>query len=179
MISKEDVNKVAEEVIGEDAVSITDYLYGKENVSEFTIAEDVDYEIHDARYILYKMLEHNLATFIRRKDRVKGWYICYWTLDLERIERTQEELLDKQIDELEQRLEDEEQTQYYMCSNTCVRQSFEQAAENNYKCPECGEIMNMQDNSRTVDYLKQRIKELKSKKNTDAEAEEAEQKATV
>lgn len=163
-ISEEAVGEVVRDVIGEDAVTITDYLYGKERISEFTIAEEVDYEIHTARYILYKMLENNLATFIRRKDRIKGWYICYWTLDLERIARKQRELLDEQISELESRLQNEQDSEFYMCSNTCVRQDFPEAAENNYKCPECGEIMNTQDNSRTVEFLQQRIEELDEKK---------------
>lgn len=163
-ITQEDVAEVVQDVIGEDAVKITDYLYGKENISEFTVAEEVDYEIHKARYLLYKMLENNLATFIRRKDRIKGWYICYWTLDLERIERKKTELLQSQIDELRGRLEREQDKQFYMCSNTCVRQEFEEAAEHNFKCPECGEIMNMQDNSRTVEFLQQRIEELEEQK---------------
>ena len=179
-IAKEAVAEVVREVIGEDAVDITNYLYGKERISEFTIAEEVDYEIHTARYILYKMLENNLATFIRRKDRITGWYICYWTLDLDRIARKQRELLDDQIEELEGRLENEQGSQFYMCSNTCVRQTFPKAAENNYKCPECGEIMNTQDNSRTVEFLRQRIDELSEEKSKlDLEESKSAEKPTV
>jgi transcription initiation factor TFIIE subunit alpha len=163
-ISQDEVADVVRDVIGEDAVNITDYLYGKQNISEFTVAEEVDYEIHKARYILYKMLENNLATFIRRKDRIKGWYICYWTLDLERIQRTKNELLEEQIGELKDRLANERDNQFYMCSNTCVRLNFPDAAEQNYKCPECGELLDTQDNSRTVEFLKQRIDELKSQR---------------
>lgn len=176
VISQEDVAEVVRDVIGEDAAKITDYLYGKENISEFTIAEEVDYEIHTARYILYKMLENNLATFIRRKDRVKGWYICYWTLDLDRIERTKRELLEDQIEELESRLENEQNNQFYMCTNTCVRLTFGEAADKNYKCPECGELLDTQDNSRTVEFLEQRIDELKEQRedlNADAEDKQA------
>lgn len=165
-ISQDEVADVVRDVIGEDAVTITDYLYGKENISEFTVAEEVDYEIHKARYILYKMLENNLATFIRRKDRIKGWYICYWTLDLERIQRKKNELLDEQIEELRGRLENERDNQFYMCSNTCVRFTFPEAAEQNYKCPECGELLDTQDNSRTVEFLQQRIEELEAKQET-------------
>jgi transcription initiation factor TFIIE subunit alpha len=179
-ITKDAVAEVVRDVIGEDAVDITNYLYGKERISEFTIAEEVDYEIHTARYILYKMLENNLATFIRRKDRIKGWYICYWTLDLDRIARKQKELLDDQIEELESRFANEKGSQFYMCSNTCMRMTFPEAAENNYKCPECGEIMDTQDNSRTVEFLQQRIDELKEEKsNLDFEESENAEKPTV
>jgi len=39
--------------------------------------------------------------------------------------------------------------------------AFEQAIEFNYKCPECGEVMNETDNKRTIEFIKGKIKELK------------------
>jgi len=37
---------------------------------------------------------------------------------------------------------------------------FEKAIDFNFKCPECGEIMQEQDNKRTIEFLQERIKEL-------------------
>jgi transcription initiation factor TFIIE subunit alpha len=162
-ISKENVADVVREVVEEDAADITDYLYDKERISEFVIAEEVGYEIHKARYLLYKMLENNIATFIRKKDRIKGWYICYWTLDFPRISKMKHTLLQDKINKLQARLDREQNNQFYMCSNACVRQDFDKAVENNYKCPECGEIMNFQENKRTIQFLKQQIEELEQK----------------
>jgi transcription initiation factor IIE alpha subunit len=37
---------------------------------------------------------------------------------------------------------------------------FEKSMEFNFKCPECGELMDEQNNARTVEFLKERIDEL-------------------
>ncbi len=39
---------------------------------------------------------------------------------------------------------------------------FDKAISFNFKCPECGEIMHHQDNTRTIEFLKERIKELEA-----------------
>ena len=48
-----------------------------------------------------------------------------------------------------------------MCRNACVRMDFEKATDFNFKCPECGELMNQVDNARTIDLLKDKIGELR------------------
>lgn len=163
-ITKEDLAEVVTDVVGEDAVKITDYLFDKEKISEFVIAEEVGYEIHKARYLLYKMLENNMASFIRKKDRIKGWYICYWTLNPQQAIKMQKKVLDQKIEKLKNRLDREESNQFYMCQSACVRLDFDSAVENEYKCPECAQLLNVQDNERTVQYIKQQIRELERSK---------------
>src|SRR3989339_231552 len=85
------VQDTVKEVIGEDSIKIIDYLKDKKNVSDFKIAEKVDRDIHEVRNILYRLYNHNLVSYYRKKDRQKGWYISYWTFNKKRIR----ELLDK------------------------------------------------------------------------------------
>jgi len=49
---------------------------------------------------------------------------------------------------------------FYLCPNACVRVGFEKAVDLEYRCPECGSILNHQDNTKTIDFLKTKIKEL-------------------
>src|SRR3972149_2828762 len=75
---KPETEEVIKELIGEEALPIAEYLKGKEHVSEFKVAQDCRVEIHKTRNLLYRLLEHNLVFFHRKKDKIKGWYICYW-----------------------------------------------------------------------------------------------------
>lgn len=160
MSNKEVLKKVVTELVHEDAIPLVMYLRGKTRISEFIIAEELELEIHRTRFLLYKLLEHNIVSFIRKKDKIKGWYICYWDLNEHMLEHLESKIDKQKIEKLKERLRREEGNQFYLCRNACSRVDFDQAMEFNFKCPECGEIMNVQDNTRTIEFLKERIKEL-------------------
>jgi transcription initiation factor TFIIE subunit alpha len=167
-ISKERTEKiesVIKELISEDAIPIVLYLIGKTRVSEFIVASDLDLEIHRARNLLYKLLEHNILYFHRKKDKIKGWYICYWDFNEKIIQFLDDKIKINKLQKLKERLEKESSSTFYMCKNACTRMDFEKAMEFNFKCPECGELMDEQNNTRTVEFLQERIKELSSEIN--------------
>ncbi|MEM4637839.1 MAG: hypothetical protein QXK76_02310 [Candidatus Woesearchaeota archaeon] len=157
---KEKIETVVRELVGEEAISIVLYLIGKTKVSEFIIANDLNMEIHKARNLLYKLFENNILSFIRKKDKIKGWYICYWDFNEKSIPFLYDKIKKSKLEKLKERLEKESTSTFYMCKNACTRMDFEKAMDFNFKCPECGELMNEQDNTRTIESIKQRIKEL-------------------
>jgi transcription initiation factor TFIIE subunit alpha len=154
------LKKIVKELVSEEAIPIVEYLKGKTKISEFVISEELELEIHKTRFFLYKLLDHNIVSFIRKKDKIKGWYICYWDLNEDVINHLDQKIKDEKLDKLLERLKREEDNQFYLCRNACARMDFDRAMEFTFKCPECGEIMHQQDNTKTIDFLKERIKEL-------------------
>ena len=161
-ISQELITEVVSELVGPHAMPIVDFLKGKTRISEFIIAEELDLEINETRNILYKLLEHNLVSFLRKKDKIKGWYICYWDFNDHMVPQLKQKLVAGQIEKLQERLQEEQGNQFFMCKSQCARMNFDKAMEFNFKCPECGSIMAEQDNARTIEFLKERIEELKN-----------------
>lgn len=160
MTKKDFTEDVVRELVGEEALPIVEYLKGKKQVSEFIISEELDLEIHKTRNLLYRLFEHHIVTFIRKKDKKKGWYICYWDFNPENLHHLKSKILQAQRKKIEERLEREKKHIFYMCTNACIRMDFENAIEFNFFCPECGEIMNQQSNERTIEFLTQKIEEL-------------------
>ena len=160
-VNKKIRDEVLTEVAGEEAIRIIDFIKDKKETSEFTIAEKTKIEIHKTRTILYKLFEANVATFIRRKDKIKGWYICYWDFAPQNINYAYKKLKKDRLEKLEVRLEKELGQQFFMCKNACARMNFEKAMDFEFKCPECGELMQQQDNSRTIEFLTNSINSLK------------------
>jgi len=156
----ENAKMVVTELVGQHALIVVDFLKDKEKISEFIIAEELDMEINNTRNILYKLLEHNIVSFIRRKDRIKGWYICYWDFNPSMVPHLKYKILLEKQNKLKERLNAETCGQYYICTHACSRMTFEDAVEQNFKCTECGTIMQEQDNTRTKEFLVQRIAEL-------------------
>lgn len=159
-------NTVAE-AVGEDAIPIVNFLKDKQNISEFVISEKTDIEIHQVRNILYRLNQQNLASYKRKKDSKKGYYISYWTFEAKRIKDLLVTLHKKKLEVLKDRLAKEELNKgcFFMCSSACVRMSFHEGTEMNFKCPECGELLNQQDNSRTIEHLREKIKEMEAAAN--------------
>jgi transcription initiation factor TFIIE subunit alpha len=159
-------NKIFEtvrEVAGEDSIKVVEYLKDKKNISDFKIAEKVNSDIHEIRNILYRLYNHNLVTYYRKKDRQKGWYISYWTFNKKRIADLMKQLHYSKMEKFTQRLSEEEANKgnLYMCPNTCVRVNFDKATDFEFKCPECGNILNHIDNDKTISFLRGKIQELR------------------
>ncbi|MBN2141776.1 hypothetical protein JW711_00450 [Candidatus Woesearchaeota archaeon] len=154
------IEHVIKELVGEEAIPIIFYLRGKKQISEFIIAEELDMEIHMTRNLLYRLLEFNIVSFLRKKDRIKGWYICYWDFNEHMVPYLSEKLRLAKIARLKDRLEKESSNMHYICKGACTRMTFEKSMEFNFKCPECGEIMQEQDNTRTKEFLAEQIKML-------------------
>ena len=152
------------EIAGERAVPIIEYLKNRKNVSEFIIADKVKMDMQTTRNILYTLNSYNVATYIRRKDRKKGWYISYWTFNRKRVKDLTEKLRKEKIVKLSERLNKEEANKgnFFICTQACARLDFEQATEFEFKCPECGNLLNQQDNTKTIENIKERIKDLET-----------------
>lgn len=163
-ITKKKIYDTVKEVIGEDAIPIIDFLKDKKNISEFIIAEKTKLDMQTTRNILYRLNNFNIATYIRKKDRQKGWYISYWTFNKKRIQELIDKMKKSKLAKLQEQLAREERNKgaFFICSKACARLDFDSATEFEFKCPECGSLLNQTDNTKTIENIRERIKKLES-----------------
>lgn len=159
-LSSKEIDDLIINLIGEEIIPLVGQLKNKVNVSEFKLAENLNITVNQVRNMLYKMHQFNLVTFIRKKDKKKGWYIYYWTLNEVYLREALLNYMRKKLEDFKQKLEKEMIGNYFICPNKCTRLALEPAMEQEFRCQECGELMQSQDNSRTIDNLKNRITEL-------------------
>jgi len=159
-ISNKIIEYVISEIAGEDVVPLVLYLKNKKNISEFKLAESIGKEVNPTRNMLYRLYDHSLVSFIRRKDKKKGWYIYYWTFNMKMIKNLFISLKEKRIEKLNDRLCREEKNTFFACENQCMRLDFEKSTTFEFKCPECGELMNHEDNSQKIKDIQKEIKEI-------------------
>ncbi|MFH1511628.1 MAG: hypothetical protein ABIF10_08115 [Candidatus Woesearchaeota archaeon] len=163
-LTHETLYKTVEELVGEDVIPLVKFLRNRKNISEFKIAEKINVEVNHTRNMLYRLHDHNLVTYHRKKDRVKGWYISYWTFNVKRLKQLVGNLKKQKITNLKEKLKKEEENfnSYFICPNICCRLDFDQAATFEFKCPECGSLLAHQDNTKTIDNLREKIKALEA-----------------
>jgi transcription initiation factor TFIIE subunit alpha len=151
--------EITSEIISDEAVPVIEYLYSNPGASEFDISESIGYTVSQIRSILYELKAKNLIDYDRRKDKEKGWYLYYWRVLPNNFEKVYLAEKKRKLNMFKERLESEENTVYYLCSNFCKRLSFEQALEENFTCPVCGTLMNEENKSRKIEILKRNIAE--------------------
>lgn len=162
-LSQNKVDDLISKSVGEDAVKVVRYLIKNgENISEFIIAEQLQIPINTIRNILYRLQQQNLVTFMRKKDKKKGWYIYYWTFNENQAHTLDENLKKEQIDTLKKRLETEETGNFFTCSKKCLRLTFQRALENTFKCPECNKVLKEASNKKIIKEIKKELEILEA-----------------
>ncbi len=155
------VEELIAEIIGPEAVPLIRLMVDKDYISEFKLAEKLKISVNKVRNILYRLQGHNLVDFIRKKDKKKGWYIYYWLFDLNLARKLIKEMKGDKLAYLNRRLEHEKEESYYICPNGCIRLNARSAIEHNFRCEECGEILNVEDTKESFMLIKKEIEQLK------------------
>ena len=99
------------------------------------------------RKVLYDLFGKSLITGIRVKDERKGWFVYRWRSRREEVENFIHNQKKKIKGRLQERLDYENSSQFYHCGNNdCDRVTFEDALDQFFKCPSCGDVLNLKKN---------------------------------
>ncbi len=172
----EQVESLVGELSGQDVIPLVRVLRKSKNISEFKLAERMKLGINQVRNMLYRMNEHNLVTSTRKKDKKKGWYIYYWTFS--EFEADQLLLLQKQkkLKDLEHRLSVESSEAHYVCKDDKLRLDSSAALEYDFRCPECNNLLEIENKDKLLKNLKRDIELTKEELNQVQIATEEERK---
>lgn len=135
------LKELTRKIVGKSSESIVDVLFGKTNVNEFKIAEKLKITINQARNILYRISSYGILDSTRKKDKRKGWYTYFWTLNVVKALEVFVKLKVKEIEFLEQVLKSHQLKQFYICAQDNLEMSEETAMTHGYLCPECGLLL--------------------------------------
>lgn len=149
------LKSLVEEMAGSSL--IVDILFDKKDVNEFLIAKKMNLTINQVRNILYKLSAEGLVSFTRKKDKKKGWYIYFWTLNTEKCLLRIERELVKKMEEFKQLLRDRETKRYYTCKGCNIELTEEKALEHDFSCEECAEVYTLVDNTNALRDIKGKI----------------------
>ena len=161
------IEKFLEEVIvlvaGKQAEKIASLLDDKKYINEFMIAKKMDLTINQTRNILYKISDYGLVSFIRKKDKKKGWYTYFWKIETLKCLEFLKNILFKKIEQLKHQIKSRETKQFYICERCNIEFNEENALLHNFTCNECGGIFSMKDNSKVLKELNKALSKFDDK----------------
>lgn len=144
---KKFLKEIVVALAGKSSEGIIDLFDGKKYVNEFIIAKKLNLTINQTRNILYKISDYGLVSFIRKKDKKKGWYTYFWKIEiLKSLEFLRENLL-KKMEQLHHQISSRKTKEFYVCERCNIEFNEENALVHNFMCNECGEIMQRKDNT--------------------------------
>ena len=151
------LERFIESIAGKDAVKLLYLMKERENISEFILAEDLKLNVNQVRNLLYKMNSYNLNYSTRRKDKDKGLYIYYWTFNFKHARDLLITRKNRELNDLQEQLKKENEQRYYICKNDGIRLELEEAMEQDFKCNECGSLLQQEDGTKKIGELNHRI----------------------
>lgn len=155
---------VVKAAAGEEAIRLVELMTKKSDISEFNMVKGTRLDIQIVRNLLYKLHSSNLATYKMVKDNKKGVYVSYWTLNKAEIRALFSRLHNEKLQKFRERLEVETSNVncFFICPSACSRLEFTRAVQQRFKCDECGLLLQQEDNARTIDVLREKIREMEA-----------------
>jgi transcription factor E len=102
-------------IAGKPAEQLADLLNDKTYINEFLIAKKMNINVNQIRNILYKISEHGLVSFVRKKDKRKGWYTYSWKIEKLKTFEFLKEVLNNKINQLNFQLNSRKTKVFYFC----------------------------------------------------------------
>ena len=148
-------------VVGKPADEVVDLLDGKKYTNEFLVAKKLDLTINQARNILYKISDFGLVSFIRKKDKRKGWYTYFWKLEIMKCLEFLRTSILKKMEQIQFQIKSRETKEFYECKSCNIEFTEESALVHNFTCNECGEIVTRKDNTPIIKEYNRELDKLK------------------
>lgn len=126
------------------------------------ISKKIKQDVNTTRAVLNKLHYLGVINYNKKKAEDSNWYTYTWFLKKGRVGELFENRYKDELGDLEKKLSFEKTYQFFKCRNNgCSRLPFELACEYNFKCPECGALMDAADNSDELKKLRQKIVQIK------------------
>jgi len=148
-------------IVGKQAEPIVSLLDGKKYVNEFIIAKKLNLTINQTRNILYKISDYGLVSFIRKKDKRKGWYTYFWKIEIMKCLEFLKANLTQKMDQIYHQIKSRETKEFYACQRCHIEFNEESALIYNFTCPECGNILSRKDNTSAINEYNKELEKLK------------------
>ncbi len=146
---------------GENAAKAVKLLIKKPGLDDEALAAKLGVDIKELRKILHRLNDLGLIVYEVHKDTNTGRRIFKWRVQQEQVVGFAKTQMKKVYERLKARLEHEKNHQIYWCNTDgCRKYPFEEAMDIFFKCPTCGNTLQLYDNSKLIEALEQKITEL-------------------
>ncbi|MEM3949159.1 MAG: transcription factor [Zestosphaera sp.] len=157
----EKLARFIEEYVGESGKVVFEVLVKRsKELTDADIITETGLGDQEVRRILYELHSLGIVAYKRRQSPEDGRFIYHWFIDAGRLNQVHLQRKREVLGKLRTRLDYERSHTFFTCDNDGVRLTFDEAYENDFKCPKCGSELRAEDNAVVKDYLENTISRL-------------------
>jgi len=131
-------------------------------VNEFIVAKKMNLTVNQIRNILYRLSDNGVVSFIRKKDKRKGWYTYFWRIEILKSLELLKDTIVKKIGRVVNQISMRETKVFYVCRKCNIEMDEENALVHDFTCPECGSIFEIKDDSKLIKELRKNLEKYQS-----------------
>ena len=147
---------------GDSAFKVVKIL--KNGMTDDKISKKLKLDVNATRAILNKLHYIGVIDYDKEKEKNSNWYTFTWFLRKERIAELLAEKYRDELLELQKKLSFEQSYTFFKCKSNgttnCKKLPFELACEYNFKCPDCGNVMDSFENLEETSGLQKKIEQI-------------------
>lgn len=161
LLADQAINAYLFHMVGDEGIELLKRFPEGEERSDEELAELTEINLNTVRHTLYTLYEKRLAEYRRLKNSETGWLTYLWHLRMDRLHSVIEEEIRDALEHLDARLAYEEKNDFYICKDCGIIYTFADAAEWNFECPNCEEMLEHFDNELIATALRKRVDQIK------------------
>ncbi len=157
----EELSRFIEEYVGVSGRRVFEVLvkHNKE-LMDADIMLETGLNDQEVRRVLYELHSLGVVTYRRRQSTEDGRFIYQWFVDAGRLNQILLQRKREVLSKLRTRLDYESNNTFFICENDGVRLTFDEAYENDFRCPKCGAELRVEDNTPVREYLERVVSRL-------------------
>lgn len=150
------------EEFNEDFLTVLENIPLDSETTDIEIASKTSMRAKDVRKILYKLYDSRILTYRRILDpNTRYTYFLWKLLPLKYSFTVFKQRASLKIKKLKERLEYERQHIFYHCGrNDCPKLAYKEAMQSDFKCPVCSRPLQLVNNEKTIELLRNKKIEL-------------------
>lgn len=147
------------EIAGRRGAKIVDCI--GDGATDETIEKNTGMKLSEIRSTLNNLHSYGVVEYVREKNLESGWFIYTWKLNHSRAMKNFLSQKQREYGDLKQKLT-KESTISFSCKQACLNLDFDEAMENEFKCPKCKKQMVEADPKKHLEELEQKITAIQS-----------------
>lgn len=157
----DELSRFIEEYVGDAGRTVFEMLVKRnKELTDSEIVSETGINEQEVRRALYELHSLGIVAYKKKQSPEDGKFIYTWFIDGGRLNQVLLQRKKEVLSKLKARLNFESNNAFFVCDVDSVRLTFDEAFENDFKCPKCGADLKPEDNTATKELLKKMIVKL-------------------